>query len=111
MASSERLLFHITPTRNIASIIRSGLLPRRSKGADLRVWLCSEWRIPWAFTHLAAHHNCDKLTCLAVLPSGLLLRRKREGIFTTADRILTEYLRVDLGRTKQGREFLASCAS
>lgn len=46
-------LYHVTPRPRSASIVRHGLLPSMSEGAEQRVWLVRADLIGWAFGHVA----------------------------------------------------------
>jgi hypothetical protein len=80
-------LHHVTPARNVASILRGGLLGTKSQGARQIVWLCDSKRLAWCLPHIAKHHGV-KLIDLAVLtvqlPRGCWTRTGRKGVFHVA---------------------------
>jgi len=61
-----KYLYHITPRKNLLSILQAGLTPKAAKGRRKVVWLCSGALLPWALDHLAAYHDCH-ISELAIL--------------------------------------------
>lgn len=59
-------LYHVTPTRNINSILARGLLVKKSKTANKCIWLVMRSRLDWAIEHVAARHNVptSEVTCI-----------------------------------------------
>lgn len=51
-------LYHVTPQDNVASIMRQGLDPLRSRGMLALCWLCDPDRIAWAARHLWQRKRC-----------------------------------------------------
>jgi hypothetical protein len=80
-------LHHVTPARNVPSILRLGILGSRSKGARKVAWLCDGKRLAWCLPHIAKHHGV-KLLDLAVLtvklPRGHWTRTGRKGVYQVA---------------------------
>ena len=51
------ILRHATPARNLASVLRLGLLCSYSKGKRPVVWACSPARSSWAVLHVIRRHG------------------------------------------------------
>ena len=54
------ILFHATPKRNLDSIRKHGLDPKRATGKVKGVWLHTESRKPWAILHIIKRHGKNK---------------------------------------------------
>lgn len=82
---SSKTLFHVTPTRNAASIIRTGLLAVKAAGKLRAVWLVGKMRRKWAIRHVCARHLAQvaELTVFVVEIPGrqALLRGYASGIW------------------------------
>jgi hypothetical protein len=78
-----KYLYHITPRKNLLSILQSGLTPKASKGRRKVVWLCSGALIPWALDHLADYHglHVSELAILKVEVHPGEVSRQRRGIY------------------------------
>ncbi|MFL5909285.1 MAG: hypothetical protein ACJ768_01760 [Gaiellaceae bacterium] len=76
------LLRHATPARNLASILRAGLLAGKSKGKLPVVWLCSRARSLWAVMHVIGRHGgrVESTVVLEVDVPRRWLRRSRKGL-------------------------------
>ena len=51
------LLRHATPARNVAGILRAGLITGKSRGRLAAVWLCSAAKSSWAVLHTIKRHG------------------------------------------------------
>lgn len=56
-SSFPRVLYHITPSENVASIYESGLQPSYSTGFMKSVWLVNKRNIVWALAHCSNRHS------------------------------------------------------
>jgi hypothetical protein len=73
---------HATPARNLAGILRYGLLTGRSQGKLPAVWLCSPSKSSWAVLHVIKRHGGKVETTVVLevdVPRGWL-RRSRKGL-------------------------------
>lgn len=59
-------LYHVTPRKNLESILASGVDPVFSQGARQVTWWVTRDRLPWAIAHCSIRHNC-KVAELAVV--------------------------------------------
>ena len=76
-------LRHATPTRNIASIRKRGLLTCKSQCKQPVVWLHSPSRSAWAVLHVMKRHGCTKATVVEVYIPRSWLTRSRTGLWYT----------------------------
>ena len=77
------LLRHATPARNVASILRHGLLCAKSQGRRKVVWLHAPAKSWWALIHTVERHG-GRVEHVAVLEVELLrswLRKSRKGLW------------------------------
>jgi hypothetical protein len=76
-------LYHITPRKNLESILAAGLVPSAAKGRRKVVWFCSPSKLAWALHHLAIHHDLElcelAVLCVELLPGEV--SRQRAGIY------------------------------
>lgn len=79
------LLFHWTPERNFASIVRQGLRCKFSIGKQKGIWLCDENTVHWAWMHVSQWQEVsqEEMVLLAVVLSRNLVRKMRRGIYVT----------------------------
>lgn len=80
---------HVTPARNLPSILRRGLLAAKSRGALRTCWLCSPSLVPWAILHTARRHgiSVDAVAVVEVdVPAGWLTRTGHRGRCHTTGR-------------------------
>jgi hypothetical protein len=73
---------HATPARNLASILRDGLLTAKSKGRMPAVWFVSPGKSSWAMLHVIKRHG-GKVETTVVLEVDIprsWLRRARGGL-------------------------------
>ena len=93
------ILYHATPKRNLESIRKHGLLPKRATGKVKGVWLHTESRKPWAILHIIKRHRLqsfDDVVLLKVsIPRSQLTRRQRS--LWTCERVITHFEVVDFG--------------
>jgi hypothetical protein len=79
------ILRHATPARNLASILRLGLLCSHSKGKLPVVWACSPSRSSWAVLHVIKRHG-GKVESTVVLeidvPRSWLRRSAKKRVWT-----------------------------
>src|SRR5438105_13970368 len=76
------LLRHATPARNLAGILRAGLLTSKSRGKLPAVWLVSPSKSSWAVLHVIKRHGGKVETTVVLevdVPRGWL-RRSRGGL-------------------------------
>lgn len=82
------LLRHATPARNLASILKAGLLCSKSAGKMPVVWMCSPTRASWAILHTVKRHG-GRVETTVVLELDVprsWLRKSRKGLwFCTRD--------------------------
>jgi hypothetical protein len=74
-------LRHATPTRNLASIRKRGLLTRKSQGKLPVVWLHAANRSPWAVLHTMRRHGCNDVTVIEVSVPRSWLTRSKAGLW------------------------------
>jgi hypothetical protein len=77
------LLRHASPSRNLASIKRFGLLTSKSKGRLPVVWLHVPSKTPWAMLHVVKRHG-GKVQDVIVLEMDVprsWLRRSKRGLW------------------------------
>ena len=89
------LLRHATPARNLASILRAGLLTSKSRGKLAAVWLCSPNKSSWATLHVVKRHGGRVETTVVLevdVPRGWL-RRSRGGLWYTTRDVPPERIR------------------
>ena len=82
-------LYHATPQSNIASIQANGLDPNRATGKEPHIWLHTVSRRSWAILHTSKRHKCDisQVVIIEVEIPRSKIRRRRRGIWTTAEPI------------------------
>lgn len=85
----RRCLYHFSPVRHRARILRFGLRPECSLGKIQRVWLCDASRLAWARRHVANHHGVApaSLDCYAVIVDASTLGKKRSGVYYSVVRL------------------------
>jgi hypothetical protein len=76
------LLRHSTPAKNLASILRRGLLVSKSKGRLAAVWLHAA-KTSWAVLHTVHRHGgpVEQVVVLDVAVPRRWLRRSRRGLW------------------------------
>ncbi len=82
--SQHIVLYHTTPARKLASILRYGIRPELARGARRESWLHTRGRLGWALDHVARRHGCTAVVSLRVLVPRPGLTRRRRGVWTTA---------------------------
>jgi hypothetical protein len=87
-------VFHATPTKNLRSILRTGLDPDRSQGAQMLVWLHSSSKSPWAVLHTAKRHHvpAEEISLVTLKLPRSWLRRRQSGIWTCNQLIGPEHI-------------------
>ncbi len=78
------LLFHATPARNLAGILKAGLLCSKSQGRLPVVWLCVSSKRSWGLLHTIRRHGgrAESTVILAVsVPRRWLRRSSRKGLW------------------------------
>lgn len=87
---------HTTARRNLAGILRHGLLTARSKGRLPAVWFHSAAWSSWAAMHTVRRHG-GRIEAVVVLevhvPRAWLRRSKRRGLFYSLRDIPPERIR------------------
>jgi hypothetical protein len=78
-------LYHFTPTTNLKSIRKFGLLVSYSQGMHDRVWLGEYCKIEWLREHIADHQkrHVDDLALIRARSQDLELFRVRDGIWVS----------------------------
>ena len=74
-------LRHATPSRNLASIHRRGLLTVKSKGKLPVVWLHAASRSPWAVLHTMKRHGCKDVIVFEIDVPRCWLTRSKAGLW------------------------------
>jgi hypothetical protein len=77
------LLRHATPARNVASILRHGLLCAKSQGRRKVVWLHAPAASGWALLHTVKRHG-GRVEGVAIVEAEVpraWLRRNRRGLW------------------------------
>src|SRR5436305_1135555 len=82
--SDHTVLYHTTPARRLAAILRAGIRPECARGARPEVWLHTPGRLDWARGHVAARHGSAGVVSLRVSVPRAWLTRRRRGVWTTA---------------------------
>lgn len=80
-----KYLYHWTHRRNLACIMRQGLLASKARGKLNAVWLCESSRLGWALSHVAMGHDwsADELVCLRISTRRLKITRSGfKGAYT-----------------------------
>ena len=80
---SNMMLRHSTPTRNLGSINRAGLLTSKSKGKLPVVWLHSPSRSAWAVLHVSKRHKVqvsETVTIEVELPRSCAEEKRTPGL-------------------------------
>jgi hypothetical protein len=89
------LLRHVTPSRNLASICRSGLLARKSRGKRPVVWVCCRAKTAWAALHTVKSHG-GRIEGVIILDLDVprrWLRRSKRGLWYCPHDIPPERIR------------------
>ena len=76
-------LRHATPSRNLASIRKRGLLTAKSKGKLPVVWLHAASRSPWAVLHTMRRHSCKDVIIIELDDPRSWLMRSKAGLWYT----------------------------
>jgi hypothetical protein len=74
-------LRHATPSRNLRSIRRHGLLSAKSKGKLPVVWLHAASRSDWAVLHTMRRHRCKDLAVIECTVPRSWLKRSKAGLW------------------------------
>jgi hypothetical protein len=75
------LLRHATPSHNLPSIRKRGLLTRKSQGRLPVVWLHAASRSPWATLHTMRRHGCKDVTIFECSVPRSWLTRSKSGLW------------------------------
>ena len=77
------LLRHATLARNLASIIKAGLLTGRSQGKLPVVWVCCRAKTAWAALHTVRRHGgrVEAVVILEIDVPRRWLRRSKKGLW------------------------------
>ncbi len=78
-----RLRRHATPARNLPSILRHGLLVRKSRGALRAIWMVSPAKTSWAVLHTVKRHagRVEEVVVLEVSVPRSWLRKSRRSLW------------------------------
>lgn len=85
---SNMILYHVTPTRNIVSILDEGIDPEYSKGARKVSWFVTELMLMWAIAHVSSRHSVGAhmiSVCVCEQIEVDLQRTRWRGVFTSLD--------------------------
>ncbi|HEY7425028.1 MAG TPA: hypothetical protein VH682_12425 [Gemmataceae bacterium] len=76
-------LRHATPARNLASILKRGLLISKSKGKRKAVWLHATAKTSWAVLHTVKRHGgpVEQVVVLDISLPRRWLRRCKRGLW------------------------------
>jgi hypothetical protein len=74
-------LRHATPTRNLRSIRRRGLLTSTSQCERPVIWLHAANRSAWAVLHTMKRHNSNNVVVIEVAVPRSWLTRSRAGLW------------------------------
>ena len=87
-------LFHVTPRRNVASILAVGLRLECCRGRMRGVWVCDAHRLPWAVAHVANHQGTrpEDMSILSIDAEGMPLRFVRPGVWVVSGDIATIHI-------------------
>jgi len=79
----QATLYHVSPGRNYASILKNGVLMRKARGPFARIWLCTADRLIWALDHVSAHHGLasPQMCVFEVTVARRKIRRYRRGVY------------------------------
>lgn len=86
LSGDTRILFHITPTKNLQSIYENGVCPEFSTGKLDASWYVNKHGVLWAIAHVSARHNIsvNEISVCAVLIEWKSMRRTaRPGFYYT----------------------------
>src|SRR5947209_17227766 len=88
-------LRHSTPRRNVAGILRAGLLCSKSQGRLPVVWLHAPGQTGWAVLHTVKRHggHVESVVTVEVKVPRSWLRRSRRGLYYCRRDISPERLR------------------
>jgi hypothetical protein len=78
------MLRHATPSRNVASIHKRGLLCRKSRGRLPVVWLHAPGKTSWSILHTVLRHGVraeDVIVFKANVPARWLRHDPRRGLW------------------------------
>jgi len=74
-------LRHATPSRNLRSIRRRGLLTAQSQCKQPVIWLHAAGRSAWAVLHTMKRHSCKAVTVVEVSVPRSWLKRSKAGLW------------------------------
>lgn len=65
--TKTRTLYHVTLRKNIKSILKNGLSPKRARTKYKSVWYVSKENVSWAIEHVVRRHNVRDKKQLVVI--------------------------------------------
>lgn len=83
--SAERMLYHVSPARNLDAILSQGIDPSHSRGKQARSWWVERDRLEWALAHVSARTSTSVgglWVFEAKIPVYLCMRTKFLFVFT-----------------------------
>ena len=87
--------FHVTPRRNVPSILDRGIRLEFVRGRINGIWMCDAARLPWAVQHISRWQRCrpEDLSILELDMKGATLRHIREGVKVYHDHVPGEWIK------------------
>ncbi len=89
-------LLHATPSRNLNSILKAGLLPRKSRGKLRAVWAASPGRASWCVLHVVQKHRsaAERVILLEIdVPRRWMRRCNVRGLWFCKRDVPPEFIR------------------
>jgi len=76
-------IYHVTPNRNLLSILAKGVDPAMSRGKLKVSWVCEQEQLMWAIAHISAHWqvSASNLSVLELQADGQLIRTRWRGVY------------------------------
>jgi len=82
-------IYHVTPSRNVISIVAKGVDPAMSRGKLKVSWVCEQQQLMWAIAHISAHWRVAtaNLTVFELEADGELIRTRWRGVYQSRTRL------------------------
>jgi len=78
------ILFHVTPKKNLNSILDSGILPSMSQGKREVSWFATAPTLNWALAHISAKRNMpvsELIVFRVVVDKQFLTNTRWKGVY------------------------------